>query len=79
MDVISEMIRIFGKDQVFLVDSKKILDNPQNEFKDLVNFFGLDFNLQFSMNNQSGFHCLSTPIDMCLGDTKGFTKMIKKG
>ena len=79
MDVISEMIRVFGKDQVFLVDGKRVLDNPQDEFKDLVNYFGLDFNLQFSMNNQTGFQCLSAPTEMCLGVSKGFTKTIKKG
>lgn len=74
LPVIKEVIKIIGKDRLFLVDGEQIIKNPVTEFGLLTDFFGLESNLAFEYNIDKGFHCLEKPVPFCLGKGKGNTK-----
>ena len=59
---------IFGPEYVEIFDGQEIMSDPQNEYGLLLDFFGLErFELEWTFNKEKGFHCLSYPVNYCLG------------
>ena len=51
-----------------IFDGQEIMSDPQNEYGLLLDFFGLErFELEWTFNKEKGFHCLSYPVNYCLG------------
>ena len=58
----------FGDDYVQIFDGQEIMSNPQDEYGLLLDYFGLDKSeLEWTFNKEKGFHCLSYPVNYCLG------------
>jgi len=60
--VINDIIDIIGADQLFMVDGVQIVENPENEFRLLLEFFGIQSNLAFEFNENRGFYCLKARV-----------------
>ena len=44
------------------------MSNPQDEYGLLLDYFGLEKSeLVWTFNKEKGFHCLSYPVNYCLG------------
>ena len=68
--IINDFNSVTGK-KVYVVDGEEVITNPNQEFRLLLDFFGLDNSiLHFEMNEETGFHCLNRPINFCLGRGK---------
>ena len=71
-DTIMDYEKIFGPDSVYIVDGHYEITNPNEEFKALLTYFGLDPSLiEFKFNEQKGFYCLDKPLQFCLSKEKG--------
>ena len=69
---------VLGEKFVFIVDGEQILKNPNQEYKLLLDFFGLNFSwIKFKFNHYKGFYCLEIPIKFCLGGDKGVSRKEK--
>ena len=43
--------------------------NPNDEYGLLLDYFGLEKSeLEWTFNEEKGFHCLSYPVNYCLGE-----------
>ena len=72
--IIEDFNQVFDQN-VYLVDGELILNNPNEEFDLLLDFFGLEKGvLNFQFNQDRGFHCLERPLNYCLGGNKGTTR-----
>jgi len=48
------------------------MSNPQDEYGLLLDYFELERSeLEWTFNKEKGFHCLSYPVNYCLGKNKG--------
>ena len=71
-DTIMDYEKIFGPNSVYIVDGHYEITNPNEEFKSLIEYFGLDPTLiEFKFNKQKGFYCLDRPVQFCLSKEKG--------
>ena len=65
---------IFGPNHVYVVDGKSLRNDPKAEFSLLLRHFGLNADyIDFSFDQQKGFHCLARPVHYCLRSGKGHT------
>ena len=72
--IISDFNTVTGK-TVYVVDGESVITNPNEEFRLLLDFFKLDNSiLKFEMNEETGFHCLQSPINYCLNGGGKFGK-----
>ena len=63
---------VFGLGSVHVVDGHNEIDNPNEEFRFLLDYLGLDPELiHLTFNPGKGFYCLEKPLRFCLSEEKG--------
>ena len=65
VDVITPFEEILGKENVLIVDGEFSIRNPNEGFKQILEFIGVDKEaLEFEIDEEKGFPCLVKPAKM---------------
>lgn len=68
-------LEFFSLDQIFIIESQKLIENPAGVMYEVEDFLGIDHKIKpsnFYFNKTKGFYCVKTDdLQKCLADSKG--------
>ena len=72
---LSRWLEFFSLDQIYIIESKELVDNPSDVMYDVEDFLQIEHKIKpsnFYFNKTKGFYCVKTDsLQKCLADSKG--------